>query len=108
MYRVNAERSQEKNDRNERMHRRTKVTCATRARRKSARDIATHCSAFSARVVSAARVLQKNARCNAGGIARREPSRSFSPSIMREDFQRRSLAGARLKSVRERNHGRFE
>src|ERR1700687_3571598 len=102
MYRVNAERSQEKNDRNERMHRRTKVTCATRARRKSARDIATHCSAFSARV------LQKNARCNAGGIARREPSRSFPPSIMRDDFQRRSLAGARLKSVRERNHGRFE
>src|ERR1700687_1510716 len=111
MYRVNAERSQEKNDHNERVHRCTKVTCATRARRKSSRDITTHSAAISHHVVSAARAFQKNARCDAGGIAWREPSRSFPPSIMRDDFQRRQLEGSRLnkhlKSVGERNHGRI-
>src|SRR6266478_6920175 len=96
MYRVNAERSQEKNDRNESMQRSTKVTCATRTRRKSSRDITTHSAVVPDRVVSSARAFQKNARCDAGVIARREPSRSFPPSIMRDDFWT-MLEGARLK-----------
>src|ERR1019366_6169610 len=60
MYRVNAERSQEKNDRNGRVKRCTKVTCATRSRRKSSRDITTGFHLFSPHVVSAAR-FQPNA-----------------------------------------------
>src|SRR5271157_11431 len=61
MYRVNAERSQEKNDRNARMQRCTKVTCATHARRKSSRGIATHSHLFSYHAVSAARTVSGNA-----------------------------------------------
>jgi hypothetical protein len=56
---------------------------------KVSRDITTHSAVISHHVVSAARVFQKNAHCDAGGIARREPSRSFPPSIMRDDFRRR-------------------
>src|ERR1019366_5427997 len=61
MYRVNAERSQEKNDRNGRMQRCTKVTCATRTRRKSSRDITIPSRVFSHHVVPAGRTLQKDA-----------------------------------------------
>jgi hypothetical protein len=43
------------------------------------------------RVVSSAGAFQKNARCDAGVIARREPSRCFPPSIMRDDFSDDSL-----------------
>src|ERR1039458_9680566 len=68
MYRVNAERSQEKNDRNGRMQCCTKVTCATRTRRKSSRDITAHSRLFSHHVVSAARTFQSDAspRCRRG------------------------------------------
>src|ERR1700693_1525578 len=108
MYRANTERSQEKNDRNERTHRCTKVTCATRTRRKSSRDITTRSDVLPHHAVSAARVSQKNARCDAGGIARREPSRSFSPSIIKGRFSPTMLEGARQRASKERNHGRFE
>jgi hypothetical protein len=42
MYRVNAERSQEKNDRNRRTQRSTKVTCATRMQKKFASHRESH------------------------------------------------------------------
>jgi hypothetical protein len=62
---------------------------ARRAREKSSRAITTHSHLFSHQVVSAARTFQKTFRCEVGAIARREPSRSFPPSIMRDEFQRR-------------------
>src|SRR6266404_1829171 len=71
MYRVNAERSQEKNDRNESMHRCTKVTCATRARRKSSSDITTHSPVISHHVVCVARVSKgRSLRFRCDGAAR--------------------------------------
>src|SRR5208282_5935788 len=104
MYRVNAERSQEKNDQNGRMQCCTKVTCATRTRKKSS-DI---------RQNNHATAKQLGASCDG-----REPLRSLRPSIMRDDFQRR-IAGRsackRCNATRWRNeeckygaqYGRFE
>jgi hypothetical protein len=52
-------------------------------------DITTHFPVISHPVVSAAHAFEKNARRDAG----REPSRSFPPSIMRDDFSDDSLKG---------------
>src|ERR1700674_1048498 len=99
MYRVNAERSQEKNDRNERMHRRTKVTGAACTLRKSSRDITTYSAWSPIALCPPLARFKRTLAAMPGGIARREPSRSFAPSIMRDDFQRRSLERTSLQSV---------
>jgi len=73
MYRVNAERSQEKNDRNGRMQRRTKVTCATRTRRKSSRDITTYSVVVRITLGLPLARFKRTLAAMPGVIARREP-----------------------------------
>src|SRR5208282_161222 len=108
MYRVNAERSQEKNDRSGGMQRCTKVTCATRTRKNS--PISQLHLLFLHPVVSATRVcFKRTLRCDAGVIARRESWRSFSRSTMRDDFAALRCLKERLqRATREGDHGGFE
>src|SRR5437899_187094 len=110
MYRVNAERSQEKNDRNESMHRCTKVTCATLARRKSSPDITTHSLVISHHVVFAAPVFQRTPSAMLAGCAARTFAK-LSAIYNERRFSATMLEEARLKSAsketRERNHGRI-
>src|ERR1022692_1933401 len=101
MYIVNAERSQEKNDRNGRMQCRTKVTCATRARKKVPVTSQVTLWLSFRFVVSSAHTVRAKSACDEGMFAHREPSRSFPRSIMRNDF-------AATNRLKERAYGRIE
>src|SRR5258708_18072672 len=108
MYRVNAERSQEKNDRNGRMQRRTKVTCATRTRRKK---FACHhnslCCVPPSGWVCRSRVSKRTLAVMPGDCTARTFAKA-SAIYNERRFSVTMLERARLKSVWERNHGRFE
>src|SRR5208282_3402610 len=97
MYRVNAERSQEKNDGNGCVQRCTKVTCATRTRRKSrvTSQLVLPCSPITLFLPHAR--FNRTLRCRASAVARREAARSFPRSIMRDDFQATHADGTRLQ-----------
>ena len=65
--------------------------------KKSSREITTHSHLYWHSVVAAARGLKECLVAKPERLQHREPSRSFSPSIMRDGLQRRTLAEARLK-----------
>src|SRR5664279_5465471 len=102
MYRVNAERSQEKNDQNGCTQQRTKVTCATCTRRKSSADTTTHSRVFCHRVVSAARTSSESFATKPGVIAASRTSAKLCAIYNEIRFCNDALLKERVK---ERNHG---
>src|SRR5208282_1902806 len=107
MYRVNAERSQEKNDRCRRTQRCTKVTCATRTREKVrvTSQLTRSCCVWRPQVSEG--TLPERLRVS-------ESSGRFVRSIMKDYFEATCCLRVCLKDaqpnrerVEELNHGRF-